>query len=231
MTLTINMLLHLLLCSCLVGLALTTGNYDTSQPTCRPEQETIIVTRTIVETVRDRVTVFDFHHGHHTLDVTSVILTPSTLVATDEMTSIIRPQVTTLTRYVAVTVYDTEYETSVATAVATRTSRLVVSAVDVMDLTITQTAVVPHTVTQIATDTSVVTATRTISVTTDIVNSIVTKTETQYVFVSVTSQVTLPVLNTRTVTTTTDRTVEATVTLTEHHYVTMCYEPKITYDH
>ncbi|XP_071546778.1 uncharacterized protein [Panulirus ornatus] len=225
------MLLRVLtLCSFLASLSLVAGHYEVQEKTCKPKFETITVTTTVVDPARDQVTEYDLRFEHHSLDVTSVVLTPSTITETQTLTSFSGPEVVTSTSYVTFTSYETDYETSLATAVATQTSRVLATAVDVEEVTVTQTAVVPETVTETLVVKNDETAFRTVTVT-DNVSAFVTETEINPFILTETSYQTLTHFATDTVTSFTEKTVEATVTITEHEYVTQCQEPKITYDH
>lgn len=220
-------MLRVLLCSILA--ALVTGRNDLPQKTCIPTEETIVVTTTAVNFTHDQVTEYDFKFGHQSLDVTSLILVPSTLIETQTLTSFSGPEIATSTSYVTDTIYQTEYQTSLATVVATHTSRVLATEVEVEELTITQTAIVDHTVTETLVVNAEETAFRTVTVTEN-VNAFDVETEVSTFYVTETSYQTVTQFATDVVTSFTEQTVQATVTVTEHEYVTKCHQPKVTYD-
>lgn len=218
-----------LVSSCLLGLALA-GDYGAQQATCKPTTDTLVITRTHVQTILSPVTSYDHVVNKQTIDVTSVILVPSTLVVPGVTSQVPVLDVSTQTRFLTRTVYQTRVHTSLVTVIATQTSQVGATSVTVTDSVITQTAVIPVTSIVTVTASDLRTAFNTITVNSE-VSSIVTSTEVKPFFVTATSLQRSPVLVTATVTDTSTNTIEATVTLTTHEFVTLCYEPKITYDH
>ncbi|KAK4293475.1 hypothetical protein Pmani_033831 [Petrolisthes manimaculis] len=224
------LLLRLLLVSCcLFGLAMA-GDYGAKQPTCQPKIETMVITRTHVETSLSPVT--SYHHvvNKQTMDVTSVILVPSTLIDSGFTTEVPAMRISTETSFLTRTIYQVQVQTSLATVVATQTSQVGATSVEVTGSVITQTAIVPETSILTVTVADIRTAFSTVTVTRN-VNNIITETEVRPFYVTATRQQRIPVPVTATVTDTRINTIEATVTTTTHEFVTLCYEPKITYDH
>lgn len=209
--------------------ALTTGHYGERSLTCEPKQETIVVTRTTVDSTGTQVTQFDVQSTPLTLDVTRTIVIPSRTRETVELTEYPSPETVTHTSYVTAPLYQTSYQTSFATAVSSITSRLVVTSVAVEDLTITQTAVVTTPVTRTVTLTDVETSLRTLTVT-DTDTVFVTKTKSRHFLVTETSYKTFFRFSTRTVTSTSDSTTHVIVTITDRQYVTKCFQPRVTYE-
>ena len=223
-------MLRALLSCCLLGLTLAAG-YDAPQPSCAPQQETITVTNTHVETAIDTVTVYDYFLNHKVLDVTSVVLVPSPLTAGQTVTPLPVVDAPTTTTYITSTVFSTKYQTMHATAATTTTSRLVATEVQVVStVTLTMTGVVPHPVTETLTTHDSVTALSTVTVTTKTTSADV-RIAPRFSTLTVTSEQVVPIPATTIATSTTTSTVEATVTLTHHDLVTLCYSPMITYQH
>ncbi|XP_069172301.1 uncharacterized protein [Procambarus clarkii] len=225
-------MLHTVVLSCLLALSLASdhGGHGAPQPACQPQQETILVTRTEVNTLHQQVTQYDLQYGHYAHNVTSVILVPSTVIQTQTFTTYPAPDIITQTDYVTGTVYLTKYSTAQATVVATQTTQLLATDIKINESTITQTAIVPQTITETQTIINRETAFGTIT-DTHTISAFVTKTKIQPFFISETSYVTYAESVIATVTSFSDRTVEATTTFTQHQVVTKCEEPKITYDH
>ncbi|XP_069173013.1 uncharacterized protein [Procambarus clarkii] len=215
--------------SCLVALSLA-GDHAAPHTPCQPRNQTILITRTEVNTLHQQVTQYDFQYGHYGYNVTSVILVPSTVTQTQTFTSYPPPDITTQTSYITATNHFTEYSTSLATVINTRTTQLLATEVQVKELTITQTAIVPETITQTLTIINHETAFSTVTIT-DVINAFVTKTKTEPFTISETSYQSYTQFVTDTVTSFSNWTVEVTTTLTQHQFVTKCKPPKITYDH
>ncbi|MPC59112.1 hypothetical protein E2C01_053127 [Portunus trituberculatus] len=214
---------------CLVGLALA-GHYGTPQVTCEPKHETLTVTRTSLITIPQQVTQLDLQYEHQTVDITSVVLVPKTVINTQTVTFFPNPDVITHTTLFTATHYQTNFVTHLATAVATQTSQVVATAQEVEEQVITQTAVVDQIVTNTLTITNQKTTFKTLTVT-NTVNTHITHTETETFAVTETSYQTFVQHATDTVTSLTEHTNHVTVTTTEHELVTKCPEPKITYNH
>ncbi|XP_069172299.1 uncharacterized protein [Procambarus clarkii] len=225
-------MLHAVVLSCLLALSQAGdhGDHGAPQPACQPKNQTILVTRTEVNTLHQQVTQYDLQYGHYGHNVTSVILVPSTVIQTQTFTTYPAPDIITQTDYVTGTVYLTKYSTAQATVVATQTTQLLATDIKINELTITQTAIVPQTITETLTIINHETAFSTVTIT-DTVGAFVTKTQTLPFIISETSYVTYTETVTDTVTSFSDWTVEVTTTLTQHQVVTSCQEPKITYDH
>lgn len=226
-------MLRFLFSCCLLGLALAEGyGYDNQQTACTLQQETLTVTNTHVETAVKTVTVQNYLVNHQVVDVTSVVLVPSPLAAGEASTPLAALGVLpTTTLSFTTTLLHTSHTTVLATAVSTSTTHLVATQVDVVaTFTLTQTGLVEQPVVETHTFQDLLTAVSTVTEVSEAAAATV-ETVVQYSTVTATSVVVVPVAATTTAFTTTTAVEEATVTLTQHEFVTLCYSPKITYDH
>lgn len=226
-------MLRTLLGCCLLGLALAEGyGYGTQGATCTLQDKTLTVTNTHVEAVVDTVVMQDYLVNHRVVNVTSMVLVPSPFTAGEALTPLsdLGVLATTTLRFTN-TVVLTTHRRLQATVVSTSTFRLQAPHVEVLATqTLTQTGLVLQPVTETHTVQDVVAAVSTVTVVSEVANTTV-ETVARFNTVTATSVVVVPVPATATTTLTTTTVEEATVTLTQHDYVTLCYSPKITYEH
>ncbi|MPC77399.1 hypothetical protein E2C01_071852 [Portunus trituberculatus] len=217
-----------LLCSCFAGLVL--ADYGSPPASCTPHHHTLTIISTTVQTDLQQVTQVTAQHSHVTAFVTSVVMKPTTVTTTSTLTKYPPPLVLTHTSFITDTMVFTTYETSLATSVVTHTTHLLASAVVVTEATVTQTAVQPQSLTHTISVTNVA-ATFTTTFVTNTFTVFVTETSLEPFLVTKTTTSTVYQPSTFTTTAITTTTVHATTTITDHQYVTKCYQPKVTYGH
>lgn len=160
----------------LLFVALAKGDYGRPQTFCQPSTEILVVTKTSLDLLRDRVTALDLQHSHSNLQVTKTVFATSTFVQTLNVTQVPLPEIRTRSSYVTASVFKTLVTTLEATTAVTRTQPLWVTKVVLEDVTFKHTVLNAGTVSRTLTETRVITAfdTRT---STAVRSAIVTTTE------------------------------------------------------
>lgn len=211
--------------SFMLFVALAKADYRGSQASCEPSTEIVVVTKTSLDLLRDRVTAFDLQYSHSDLQITRTVFATSTFVQTISVTQVPLPQILTSSSYVTASVFKTLVTTHEATTAVTRTQPLWVTKVVLKDLTLKHTVLDTGTVTRTLTQTRFLTAfdTRTSTV---IRSAYVTTTELRPFYVTKAHYQTLEQRLTSTVTSL--QRVQEYYTLTKTEYVvpTKCYRQR-----
>ena len=196
--------------------------YALPQPCRAPLNERVTVTNTRGNVEHETITSTILEHHHTGLPLTNTILIPSTTVSTHTITWLMQGSTTTSTSTVEHTKFFPVTETATHTVIETRSNPLRATAVDVQEMTLTQTVIETYTTT-FTTPRFVETVVPSSTFVTSTVTEWRTQTSTQPIVVTWTNFRTYEVFATKTIFKEDPHPRAASTTITRNEYVTRCY--------